>query len=51
MSTTVQTATDVRPFQIEIPEEKLAELRRRVTATRWPQKSSSMTTPREFSRG
>src|ERR1044071_2664616 len=28
--------TDVRPFQVEIPEEELAELRRRIEATRWP---------------
>ena len=31
-----ETPTDVRPFQVEIPEEKLAELRRRIEATRWP---------------
>src|SRR3954449_719931 len=31
-------ATDVRPFRIEVPEEELAELRRRVAATRWPSK-------------
>jgi pimeloyl-ACP methyl ester carboxylesterase len=30
------TATAVRPFRIEIPEEPLAELRRRLAATRWP---------------
>ena len=36
MSTTVKTAPDVRPFQVDIPEEKLAELRRRIAATRWP---------------
>lgn len=29
-------ATEVRPFRIEVPEEKLAELRRRIAATRWP---------------
>ena len=38
MSTAVQTAADIRPFQIDIPEEKLAELRRRIAATRWPTK-------------
>jgi pimeloyl-ACP methyl ester carboxylesterase len=26
----------IRPFQIEVPEEQLAELRRRIAATRWP---------------
>jgi hypothetical protein len=36
MSTTVETAHDIRPFHIEIPEEHLAELRRRISATRWP---------------
>jgi pimeloyl-ACP methyl ester carboxylesterase len=34
MSTTV--ATDIRPFHVEIPEDELAELRRRIAATRWP---------------
>jgi pimeloyl-ACP methyl ester carboxylesterase len=36
MSTSVQTATDVRPFQVDIPQEKIAELRSRIAATRWP---------------
>jgi pimeloyl-ACP methyl ester carboxylesterase len=35
MSATAET-TAIRPFQIEIPEEKLDELRGRVEATRWP---------------
>jgi pimeloyl-ACP methyl ester carboxylesterase len=30
------TTTAVRPFRIEIPEESLAELRRRLAAMRWP---------------
>jgi pimeloyl-ACP methyl ester carboxylesterase len=38
MSTTVGTDIDVRPFQLEIAEEKLAELRRRIDAARWPSK-------------
>jgi pimeloyl-ACP methyl ester carboxylesterase len=38
VSSTVATATDVRPFNGDIPEERLAELRRRITATRWPSK-------------
>src|SRR3990170_6276540 len=33
-----EVGTDVRPFQVEIPEEELAELRRRIEATRWPSK-------------
>jgi pimeloyl-ACP methyl ester carboxylesterase len=38
MSTTVQSATDIRPFHVDIPEEKLAELRGRIAAIRWPSK-------------
>ena len=30
------TATQVRPFRVEVPEEDVADLRRRVAATRWP---------------
>jgi pimeloyl-ACP methyl ester carboxylesterase len=29
-------ATTIRPFRVEVPEEHLAELRRRIEATRWP---------------
>src|SRR5262245_43085278 len=36
MSSSVHTATEIRPYHVEIPEEALAELRRRVAATRWP---------------
>src|SRR5215208_4431311 len=28
--------TAVRPFEVHVPEEQLAELRRRLAATRWP---------------
>jgi pimeloyl-ACP methyl ester carboxylesterase len=38
MSSTVKTATDVRPFHVEIPEERLDDMRRRIAATRWPSK-------------
>ena len=36
--TTHQTtdATAIRPFHLEIADEQLAELRRRIEATRWP---------------
>ena len=30
--------TEIRPFHVDIPEEELAELRRRIGATRWPSK-------------
>jgi len=29
-------AAAIRPFRVEVPEEELAELRRRIAATRWP---------------
>ena len=32
------TATDISPFRLEVPEDALAELRRRLAATRWPSK-------------
>src|SRR5918998_170783 len=35
---TVGTAPEVRSFQIEIPEEQIDDLRRRIAATRWPTK-------------
>jgi pimeloyl-ACP methyl ester carboxylesterase len=35
MSVTAE-ATSIRPFRVEVPEEELAELRRRLAATRWP---------------
>ena len=31
-------ATAIRPFTIETPEAELEELRRRIAATRWPEK-------------
>ena len=31
-------ATAIRPFRVEVPEEELDELRRRIAATRWPTK-------------
>ena len=38
MSSTVETATEIRPFHFEIPEDKIDDLRRRIAATRWPSK-------------
>jgi pimeloyl-ACP methyl ester carboxylesterase len=40
MSTTVETATAIRPFQVEFPEDAIDDLRRRVAATRWPEKEN-----------
>lgn len=36
MSATTKDATAIRPFSIEVAEEQLAVLRRRIEATRWP---------------
>jgi pimeloyl-ACP methyl ester carboxylesterase len=41
--TKVETSTarsEVRPFRIEIPEEALVEMRRRIAATNWPEKET-----------
>jgi pimeloyl-ACP methyl ester carboxylesterase len=38
MSSAVETATEIRPFHIEVPEEQIDDLRRRIAATRWPSK-------------
>jgi len=36
----MSTMTEVRPFSIDVPEAELVELRRRVSATRWPEKET-----------
>src|SRR5262245_61783581 len=36
MSTTAETATEIRPFAVEVSDEELDDLRSRVKATRWP---------------
>ena len=40
MSSTVETAMEIRPFHVDIPEEKLTDLRRRIAATQWPEKET-----------
>ena len=40
MSTTVQSATEIRPFHVDIPDEALEGLRRRIAATQWPEKET-----------
>jgi Epoxide hydrolase N terminus len=39
MSVTLE-ATAIRPFTFEFPETELEELRRRIVATRWPEKET-----------
>ena len=34
----LSSETEIRPFRVDMPDEALADLRRRVTATRWPGK-------------
>jgi pimeloyl-ACP methyl ester carboxylesterase len=38
MSSTVETATDIRTFRADVPQEQIDDLRRRIEATRWPTK-------------
>jgi pimeloyl-ACP methyl ester carboxylesterase len=32
----IQTATDIETFQVDLPEDQIDDLRRRIAATRWP---------------
>lgn len=38
MSTSVETAAAIGPFHVDVPEERIDDLRRRIAATRWPSK-------------
>jgi pimeloyl-ACP methyl ester carboxylesterase len=40
MSNTVETATEIRPFQVDVSDEALDDLRRRIAATQWPEKET-----------
>ena len=40
MSNTTDTASHIRPFQVNIPDEALEDLRRRIAATNWPEKET-----------
>ncbi len=37
MSSTVESATAIRPYEVDVPQEELDDLRRRIAATRWPE--------------
>jgi hypothetical protein len=38
MTSPVEQGAEVRPFRVDVPEEDLVDLRRRIAATRWPSK-------------
>jgi pimeloyl-ACP methyl ester carboxylesterase len=40
MSSTVETPSDIRPFHVDVPQEELDDLRRRIGATNWPEKET-----------
>jgi pimeloyl-ACP methyl ester carboxylesterase len=40
MSGTVETAIEIRPFHVDVPDEALEDLRRRIAATQWPEKET-----------
>ncbi|HSL15019.1 MAG TPA: alpha/beta fold hydrolase [Actinomycetota bacterium] len=40
MSSTVETAIEIRPFHVDVPDEALDDLRRRIAATQWPEKET-----------
>src|SRR5829696_708648 len=40
MSSTLETASDIRPYQVDIPDQALDDLRRRIAATNWPERET-----------
>jgi pimeloyl-ACP methyl ester carboxylesterase len=40
MRTTAESATEIRTFEVEVPDEALDDLRRRIAATNWPEKET-----------
>jgi hypothetical protein len=40
MARVVGEAAAVRPFRVDIPQEDLDDLRRRIAATQWPEKET-----------
>jgi pimeloyl-ACP methyl ester carboxylesterase len=40
MSSTVETASEIRPFRVDVPDEALEDLRRRIATTNWPEKET-----------
>jgi pimeloyl-ACP methyl ester carboxylesterase len=40
MTSAVDTAVDIRPFHVDIPDQALEDLRRRIAATNWPDRET-----------
>jgi pimeloyl-ACP methyl ester carboxylesterase len=40
MGTTIETASGIRTFQVEVPDAALSDLRRRIAATQWPEQET-----------
>jgi pimeloyl-ACP methyl ester carboxylesterase len=40
VSSAVEAATEIRPFHVDVPDEALEDLRRRIAATNWPEKET-----------
>ena len=40
MSSTAEAASEIHPFRVDVPDEALDDLRRRIEATQWPEKET-----------
>jgi Epoxide hydrolase N terminus len=40
VSSTADTAVEIRPFRVDVPDEALDDLRRRITTTQWPEQET-----------
>jgi Epoxide hydrolase N terminus len=40
VNSNVETAMEIRPFHVDIPDQALDDLRRRIAATNWPDKET-----------
>ena len=37
---TIESTTEIRPFSVEVQDEDLVDLRKRITSTRWPEQET-----------
>ena len=40
MAATIEHGVAIQPFRVDVPDEDLADLRRRIAATRWPDRET-----------